>query len=278
MRTSKSLAFSIAPLLLVLGMLAVGSDARAAGDDIRQFNEFINQGLRQMNIPGLRSHHQLPEPVRQIIHQALRTEKVKGSTVSASTVIEHVADWQSSIRRGVEGVGRPARAVRRAMRKLKGAFSVGIGLVIVTGTAWAEGRQPTALELGGALPIVGLPITFYAVADELISDQVEQTLRGLEGEERAQREADAMRWQLAIALVNHGIRNVGQMCEPLSESSPPPCLEVRPTELVECLDQQLEVANSLVLVDRVALQEKVRRIDAGVRGCFERAITFANQQ
>ncbi len=270
--TMRALLRKLAPLL-VLVVLVVHSDARAAGSDLAQFNEFINQGLRQMQIPGVRNHSQLPDGVRRAIHDSLARVKARGATVDASTVIEHLSEWEQTIRRGAQGAARGSRAVRIARRAMKGGFSIGIGLVIVTGTAWAGGRQPSATDLAGALPIVGLPITFYAVADELISEQVEQTLAAYEGVERSQRWADASRWGLAIALVNHGIRNAGQMCQPPAESAPPPCREVRPRELVECLDGQLERANSLVLIGR-PLSEKIRQIDEGVRMCFERAITF----
>ncbi len=258
---------------ILLALLVVTSTASAAGNDLRQFNEFINQGLRQMQIPGVNSHNQLPEGVRRAIHDALARAKARGATVDAATVIEHLGEWQETIRRGATGLGRGSRAVRIAKRAAKGGFGVGIGVVLVTGTAWAGGEQPSATDLAGALPIVGIPVTVYAVADELISAEVARALAELECNERAMRYGDALRWNLAIALVNHGIRSVGQMCLPSSESSPPPCREIRPKQLVDCLDQQLERANSLAVIDR-PLNEKMQIIDAGVRACFEAAITF----
>ncbi len=270
-------ARTLAPFL-VLAMLGIAGSALAGGRDILQFERWMDQALETLGIPGLTHHSQLPEGLRQRIHRALQNPTDDGPPGPA-LVLDMIQDEAETLRRAARGAGKPPRSVRAQRRAAKGggAYSVGIGLVIVAGTAWATGELPTAEEIAGGLPVVGIPITIYAIANEIITDSVDATQWWYEQAEMNERIAEQMWRNMSAKMVNRAIRNLGQMCVPISPDQPPPCREIRAQQLLECLAGELDLTHSRNLVRNRSIADRMRLTEEGVLACYRQAITFESQ-
>jgi len=259
----------------VLISLFVYGVSIGAGEDIAQFNHYIDTAMRQLGMKG--NHSQLPADVRRMVHDSLQGYKEANGRVDSSLVMELLAENQG---KAVKLAKKGSRAARWAKRAQKGAYGFGLGLVLVATVSAATGDPPTWTDVGGAIPVVGIPITVYAVADEVIEEELNSILAAYSGLELSKQRLYASVLNNAARFSQKIMREAEQPC------SDGKCEYIYVDKMQDCLRQLLDQSSSVMariaegkyLYDKTKYNSPIEAAKANTQSFYNECLQNAVQR